>query len=50
MSCSLIIIDQIVFFKIHMLKPEPLVPQDVTAFRDRAFKKVIESIQTFRVD
>ena len=28
--------------KIHMLKPYPLVPQNVTVFGDRAFKGVIK--------
>ena len=30
------------FPKIHMLKSQPLVPQNVTVFGDRAFKEVIK--------
>ena len=32
----------IVSLKIHMLKPQPLVCQNVTVFKNRAFKEVID--------
>lgn len=41
-NCEYLLWDELHLPKIHMLKSQPSVPQNVSMYRDRAFEEVIK--------